>query len=146
MTKRGQVVHSSPGETEQAFYDALEAGDLEALMELWADDEQIMCIHPGGPRLVGYESIRESWKEILASGTLRIRPMQVRAIEGMMVAIHNLLEQVLMSGSRSSQVVEVSATNVYLKGPQGWKMVLHHASPATETDENEEIDTSPTLH
>lgn len=146
MTKRGQVVHSSPGETEQAFYDALEAGDLDALMELWADDEQIMCIHPGGPRLVGYESIRESWKEILASGTLRIRPMQVRAIEGMMVAIHNLQEQVLVSGSRSSQVVEVSATNVYLKGPQGWKMVLHHASPATETDENEEIDTSPTLH
>jgi ketosteroid isomerase-like protein len=146
MIKRGQVVHSSPGETEQAFYDALEAGDLDALMALWADDEQIMCIHPGGPRLVGYESIRESWKEILASGTLRIRPMQVRAIEGMMVAIHNLQEQVLVSGSRSSQVVEVSATNVYLKGPQGWKMVLHHASPATETDENEEIDTSPTLH
>ncbi|MCE2679371.1 MAG: nuclear transport factor 2 family protein [Burkholderiales bacterium] len=139
-------MHSSPGETEQAFYDALEAGDLDALMALWADDEQIMCIHPGGPRLVGYESIRESWKEILASGTLRIRPMQVRAIEGMMVAIHNLQEQVLVSGSRSSQVVEVSATNVYLKGPQGWKMVLHHASPATETDENEEIDTSPTLH
>ncbi len=140
------ILHASPQETEQAFYDALEAGDLDALMALWADDEQIVCIHPGGPRLVGHESIRASWKELFDNGPLRIRPVAMQAIEGVMVAIHNLVEQVLISSSRNPQVVEVTATNVYLKGPQGWKMVLHHASPAIENDEAEENDSSPTLH
>jgi ketosteroid isomerase-like protein len=146
MPKVSRVFHQSPEDTEHAFYDALEAGDLDALMALWADDEQVVCIHPGGPRIVGHDDIRESWKQVLASGNLRIRPVAVRAIEGMMVAIHNLTEQVLVSGSRSSQVVEITATNVYLKGPQGWKMVLHHASPAADNDETEETSLSPTLH
>lgn len=140
------ILHASPQETEQAFYDALEAGDLNALMSLWADDEQIVCIHPGGPRLVGHETIRASWKELFDNGPLRIRPVAIQAIEGVMVAIHNLVEQVLISSNRNPQVVEVTATNVYLKGPQGWKMVLHHASPAIENDEAEENDHSPTLH
>lgn len=144
--KSPAMLHASPAETEQAFYDALEAADLEALMALWADDEQVVCIHPGGPRLVGLDAIRASWKELFDNGPLRIRPVAVRAIEGVMVAIHNLVEQVLVTANRNSQVVEVTATNVYLKGPQGWKMVLHHASPAMETDEAEEDAFSPTLH
>ena len=146
MPKVPPILHASPQETEQAFYEALEAGDLDALMALWADDEHVVCIHPGGPRLVGHESIRASWKELLDTGPLRIRPTAVRAVEGVMVAIHNLVEQVTVSGSRNPQVVEVTATNVYLKGPQGWKMVLHHASPAFESDEAEEDGFSPTLH
>ncbi len=146
VPKPPPILHASPQETEQAFYEALEAGDLNALMALWADDEQIVCIHPGGPRLVGHESIRASWKELFDNGPLRIRPVAVQAIEGVMVAIHNLVEQVLISSNRNPQVVEVTATNVYLKGPQGWKMVLHHASPAIENDEAEEDSFSPTLH
>lgn len=144
--KTPPILHASPQETEQAFYEALEAADLEALMALWADDEQVVCIHPGGPRLVGHDPIRASWKALFENGPLRIRPMSVRSIEGVMVAIHNLVEHVLVAGNRNSQVVEVTATNVYLKGPQGWKMVLHHASPAIDTDEAEDDDFSPTLH
>lgn len=145
--KAAPILHASPQETEQAFYDALEAGDLDALMNVWADDEPIVCIHPGGPRLVGHDSVRASWKELLDGGPLRIRPTAVHAVESVMVAIHNLVEQVLVGGSRNPpQVVEVTATNVYLKGPQGWKLVLHHASPAMESEESEEPGFSPTLH
>ena len=46
-----------PEEAETAFYEALEKGDLEAMMAIWADDEEVVCIHPGGQRLTGQSLI-----------------------------------------------------------------------------------------
>ena len=37
---------------EAAFYDALSRADAQALMTLWADDEEIVCVHPGGAAAV----------------------------------------------------------------------------------------------
>src|SRR5918993_146687 len=41
------VLLSSPEECEQAFYEALEAGDSEAVVDLWLEDDDLVCIHPG---------------------------------------------------------------------------------------------------
>ena len=38
---------------EAAFYQALQNADIEKLMACWADEDEIVCIHPGGPRVVG---------------------------------------------------------------------------------------------
>lgn len=149
---RTKVIHSSPQDIEQAFYEALEAADLDALMDLWADDEHVVCIHPGGPRVEGYHDVRDSWKEILSAGALQIRVVPVHRVEGVMVSVHNLVEQVMMNSSRGEpHVVQVNATNVFHKGPGGWKLVLHHASPAMDVEEIAEDDLSdfdpqPTLH
>lgn len=72
---RAKVIHSSPQDIEQAFYEALEAADLEALMDLWADDEHVVCIHPGGPRVEGYHDVRDSDAIIAAN------PDQVAAVK-----------------------------------------------------------------
>ena len=40
-------------EAEAAFYDAIGRADLDALMSVWSDDEDIVCIHPTGQRLSG---------------------------------------------------------------------------------------------
>src|SRR3989304_1293905 len=58
----------TPQDCEAAFYEALEAADLDAMMEVWADDEEIVCVHPGWPRLSGYEQIRGNWAQIFRSG------------------------------------------------------------------------------
>ena len=42
-------------DAENAFYDALERADLDAMMAVWAEDEEIVCVHPTGPRLAGHE-------------------------------------------------------------------------------------------
>ena len=42
-------------DAEAAFYEAFETGDLEAMMNVWAEDEEIVCVHPGEARLVGYD-------------------------------------------------------------------------------------------
>ena len=48
----------TPDDAEAQFYEALQQGDIERLMALWADDDEIFCVHPGGPRMVGAAAIR----------------------------------------------------------------------------------------
>ena len=43
----------TPQDAEAAFYDALENADLEAMMEVWSEDEEVSCVHPGGRRIAG---------------------------------------------------------------------------------------------
>ena len=35
-------------------------------MALWSDEEEVVCIHPGGPRLVGWLQVRQSYEQLLA--------------------------------------------------------------------------------
>ena len=50
-------IFATPQDVENAFYEALECGDLDLMMSIWADDEEIVCVHPGGSRLLGYASM-----------------------------------------------------------------------------------------
>ena len=61
----------SPDETEAAFYDALQRGDIELLMACWAEDDDIVCVQPGGPRLLGAGAIRAAFEAMFAHGTAR---------------------------------------------------------------------------
>jgi hypothetical protein len=45
------VIFATPEDVETAFYEAIARADLGALMSVWADDEEIVCIHPTGQRL-----------------------------------------------------------------------------------------------
>ena len=49
----------------EAFYLAFEAKDHEAMCHLWAEDAQVVCLHPGWPALIGREQVLASWKAIL---------------------------------------------------------------------------------
>ena len=84
-------------DVEAAFYDALNRGDVDALMELWAEDDEIYCIHPGGPRLYGHAAIHASWQAILERGGLQIRPSQLHETHNMMCAVHSMVEGVTSS-------------------------------------------------
>lgn len=114
---------------EIAFYDAISRADLDALMAIWADDEEIVCIHPDGTRLIGYAAIRASWEEIFTRGGVHIRPLQLHLLQNMMSAVHNLVEAVY-TASGTQRDVHILATNVYVKTPLGWRIALHHASTA----------------
>ncbi|MDB5936917.1 MAG: hypothetical protein JWQ01_4261 [Massilia sp.] len=117
----------SATEVEAAFYDALNRGDIDALMALWADDDEIFCIHPGGVRLHGHAAIQASWEAILEQGALQIRPSQLHETHNLMSAVHTVIEGVT---SGSSEPAHLVATNVYMKTPPGWRMVMHHVSVA----------------
>jgi ketosteroid isomerase-like protein len=124
-------------EIEAAFYEALQTGDLDRLMACWSDDEEIVCVHPGGPRIVGLAAIRATFEAVFANGSIRAWPEQVRRVDALASAVHNVLERVTVMTQTGPTQAYVLATNVYHKTPQGWRMVAHHASPGSQTDVQE---------
>jgi ketosteroid isomerase-like protein len=124
---RKKQMNGTAAETEAAFYDALSRADVDALMALWAEDEEIICIHPGAPRLIGHAAIRASWEAILEHGGLHIRTVQLHETHNLMSSVHNVIEQVEIPKGEAPDV-HILATNVYVKSPQGWRIVVHHAS------------------
>jgi ketosteroid isomerase-like protein len=129
-----KTIFSSPQDAEAAFYEALQRADLDAMMEVWSTEEEVSCIHPGGARLTGYEQVRENWAQIFKSGQrLQVHLSDQVIVSGMMLSLHSLHENILVlggpggvAGARSV----VITTNVYLRSAGGWRMLLHHASPA----------------
>lgn len=128
MAKMRKLLDTSE-DTEAAFYDAIGRADIDALMTLWADEEDIICIHPGAARLVGHAAIRASWEAMFERGGVMIRPRQLRVTQNVMTAVHNVVEEINRDDA-AHQDIHIVATNVYLKTPQGWRIVSHHASVA----------------
>ncbi len=127
MTSR---IFPTAQDAENAFYEALERCDLEGMMAVWAEDEDIVCVHPAGARLSGQDEVRESWAKIFAGGAgHRAQITQQVAVTGMMIAVHSVHENFTLEGDARAQA-PVVATNVYLRTAAGWKMIVHHASPA----------------
>lgn len=144
---RRSKLYPTPDDAESAFYDAFERGDLPAMMAVWAESESVVCVHPRGPRLVGFDAVRESWMQIFAGGStpLRIRATEVKRFDSQGVAVHALIETLSAPGQQPTQ--SVSATNVYELTDDGWRMVVHHATPIAEpTKAAAEEDRAPPAH
>ena len=137
MPDMNKSLFASPQDAEAAFYEALTKADLESMMAVWADDDDIYCVHPGGARITGVEQVRESWRQIFASGqTLRFQLREQHQVQGMMLSVHSVYEQITVTGDPRPRG-PVIATNVYLRTERGWRMVAHHASPAPASSEPE---------
>lgn len=130
-----QRIFLTPQDCEAAFYEALEKGDLEAMMVVWADDEEVVCVHPGGARLVGHQAVREAWRLTLQGGArLSVQVGQVLATQSMMMATHCVHEFISVKGEARA-AAPVVATNIYVRSGNGWKMLLHHSSPSPKVEQ-----------
>ena len=110
----------TPDDTEAAFYEALHQADIDRLMACWADEDEIVCVHPGGPRLVGHAAVRAAFEAMFANGGVQANPERVRRL--------------------------VAASIVYVMTGQGWRMGVHHSSPGSRTEPVEVADARPLLH
>ena len=152
MPARRPRLFPTPDDAETAFYEAFERRDLAAMMAVWAERDDIVCVHPRGARLAGFDAVREGWAQIFAGGgaTMRVRATELRRFDGNSVSVHALLEVLAVPGHAGSQQT-VSATNVYELTEGGWRMVVHHATPlpereATPPREDEPPSPSRVLH
>ncbi|MFG6485188.1 YybH family protein [Roseateles sp. BYS78W] len=139
---------ASPDDTEAQFYEALQHADLDHLMALWADDDEVACVHPGGPRIVGLPAIRAAFMAVFERGPVHTHPERVRRLVSGDCAIHHVLERVQLhaEAGQAAPTSWVIATNVYLKTALGWRLVLHHASPGNAGDVQELVADAGTLH
>ena len=137
---------STPDEIEQQLYEALQRADIEALMAVWSDDDEIVCVHPGGPRVVGPAAIRAAFEAIFANGAVAVRPQKVRRLQSLNCAVHSVLERIEITTADGLQTAWVLATNVYLKSGAGWEMAAHHASPGSPREAQDIAEGPATIH
>lgn len=128
------VVGGTPDDIEQAFYEALQNADIEQLMTCWAEEDDIVCVHPGGPRMIGPGAIRAVFESMFHNGSVQAYPERVHKVQSLASAVHHLIERVEVITPNGAKQAYVIVTNVYHKTPQGWRMVAHHASPGTAKD------------
>ena len=137
---------ASSSEVEQQFYAALRSADLEALMGLWVDDDDIVCVHPGGQRVIGPQAVRASFEAIFSNGAVDIHPEKVRRLEVPGLAVHSVLERIQVRGAKGVETGWVLATNAYFETPVGWRIVAHHASPGARNEPQDGADPAAVLH
>ncbi len=144
--KIAATVGGSADEIEASFYEALQKGDLERLMACWADEDEVVCIHPGGPRLVGLGVIRAAFESMFSNASLRISAQDVRKIEALASSVHSVRERIEILTPEGPVDAFVMATNVYHKTAQGWRLVAHHASQGSPRETEDITEKPPVLH
>ena len=115
-TAHPAALNASPEDAEAQFYEAVRDGDLNRLMTVWADDDDVVCVHPGGTRVVGPQ------------------------------AVHSVLERIDVVTSEGPRTGWIVATKVYVTTGEGWRMVADHASPGPPDEIPEIIDNPSVLH
>ncbi len=121
----------------QALYTAIADGDLRGMDELWARDEPVLCIHPGGAPLQGRIAVMASWSEIFDGGAPPISYSQdsVSLIRG--VAFVNCLEHI---GDTT-----LAASNVLVWESSAWRIIQHTAGVLGQAENVPSVASGP-LH
>jgi ketosteroid isomerase-like protein len=121
--------YPTPEAAEASFYAAFEARSLDAMMAVWANDDSIACIHPLAAPLNGLAAVAAGWRSMFeAAGQFRVRVENVHDIRAAGQVIR-IVREYLVIGQETEPRPPILATNVYRKETDGWRMMLHHASP-----------------
>ncbi len=119
----------TPQDTEDAFYDAFEAHDMDAMTAVWDATDDIACVQPMGPVLQGRSAVLDSWQSIFRHPQAPEVEIHHRQwIESADLAVHIVEEKVSMPGGPPDQPALI-ASNVYRRTQSGWRLVMHQVSP-----------------
>ena len=120
--------HPSPQDAEDAYYDAIDDRDLKAMMSVWEESDEILCLLPMLPAQQGRDAIRQCWQPFLQGEIqLDIEIKHLHWIETEEIAIHLVEERVKVPGQAEPQ--SVYANNIFRKGSDGWRLLMHQNSP-----------------
>ena len=144
--------YNTPEEAEAAFYHSFEHRDPKAMMVVWDEADDVVCVHPFGTRLEGFDAVKDGWSGLLTGEQrLSFRVESSRQFVGDGLAVHAVLEYIRIQGQDTDHT-PIVATNAYRLTDDGWRMVLHHASPQPRPEaspakqQDEEEDAQRTIH
>lgn len=118
----------------QKLYAAFEQADLDGMEAVWDTTDDVQCVHPGWPLLVGRARVMRSWSVLMANTTyIQFFLTDVTTAVHGDVAVVTCQENILTgiedpdAGLGGSQ--RVITTNMFRRTDTGWRLWLHHASP-----------------
>jgi ketosteroid isomerase-like protein len=122
--------YNTPQDTEDAFYDALDEGDLNKLLSVWADSDDICCLLPMQPMVQGRQDVTGLLTHILSQGHgVSLEIAHIRWIEMDDIAIHLVEEALLGPSPDAPPPPPFYGTNIYRKDSTGWRLIVHQNSP-----------------
>ena len=128
MTEKIKILFAN-----DAFYLAFQNNDIEAMTTLWANRDDISCIHPGWNHLSGCDLVLASWDDILSGNktpNFEIKGASVNIYENIAIVIcYELFEKICLV-----------ATNIFVNENKEWRIIHHQssASPPPEVIDNSE--------
>jgi ketosteroid isomerase-like protein len=126
------------------FYEAFESGDFDAMQQVWADDDGVVCVHPAASPIRGRSAVMRSWLALMAqSAYIQFFLTDVEASVVGDLASVTCTENVLSAGAGTPVGVfaggSAAATNVFRRTPGGWRIWIHHASPVLSVNEADDV-------
>ena len=119
---------ATPQDAEDAYYDAIDEGDLQTMMAVWDESDDVLCLLPMMPAQQGRQAIRTAWENILLAGAPpEIQINHLSWIESGDFALHLVEER--FSVPEESEPQRIYATNIYRKHSGGWRLLMHQNSP-----------------
>lgn len=141
-------VYPSPDACEAAYYAALQAADHEAMMSVWAETDDVVCMHPapGARPQVGVRAVTEGWLAVFARALdVRVEPLCLWREADAELAVHVGEERIVRAGELVPSGV-LHYCNSYRRFPEGWRMIGHLATPQAKPTPPFTPSMSPGLH
>ena len=126
-----------------AFYAAFETADLDAMRDLWLDDPETLCVHPGALPLRGTPAISRSWALIMANTPyiqFFLTDVEISVLDGVasVTCTENVLTADEMTDDGAFNGAKAVATNVFVRTGEDWRLWIHHASPVLSGGNHED--------
>jgi ketosteroid isomerase-like protein len=135
---RGRVVNDAALRegvlaANDAFYAAVEAGDLDGLREICCSSRELVCVHPGASPIHGTSGVLRSWALIMANTEyIQFFLTDVTVTLSDDVAAVTCTENILTAGEPRTTTFnggKAQAVNVFTLEEGRWRLWLHQASP-----------------
>ncbi len=131
-------------DANQAFYEAFEARDVDAMSAVWERSDRAACTHPGWPTLKGWSQVLASFDSIFEKTPfiqffLTEQRVEIVGDVAWVVVEENVLQAHDTHGGQVAESLLGDATaeavNIFVCSGETWRMVLHHASPVSGIEE-----------
>jgi len=125
------LTYNTPQDAEDAFYDALDAGDLDQLLAVWAESDDICCLLPMYPLVQGRQGVVDVFTHLFSQGRgVSLAITHLGWIETDDIAIHQVEETLQAPPSDTAPPAPFYGTNIYRKDKSGWRLLIHQNAPA----------------
>ena len=122
--------YDSPQEAEDAFYDALDEGNLKRILSVWAESDDICCLLPMHPMIQGREGVTDVFTHLFSQGHgVSLSIAHLGWIETDDIAIHQVEESIEDPPADRHTPPPFYGTNIYRKDNNGWRLIVHLNAP-----------------